>query len=44
MRLCDPVLNREIRHAYRVQVLGDDLADRHPTIYDRLDLKGGDSP
>ena len=44
MRLCDPVLNREIRHAYRVQVLGDDLADRHPTIYDGLNLKGGDSP
>ena len=44
MRLRDPVLDREIRHAYRVEVLGDDLADRHPPTHDRLNPEGGDSP
>ena len=33
MRLYDPVLDREIRHAYHVDVLGDDLADRRPTAH-----------
>ena len=28
MRLYDPVLDREIRHSYRVEVLGDDLEER----------------
>ena len=44
MRLYDPVLDREIRHAYHVDVLGDDLADRRPTAHALLLQKGGESP
>lgn len=44
MRLYDPVLDREIRHAYHVDVLGDDLADRRPTAHALLLHNKGATP